>query len=110
MAHSSNATIILGLILTIGIIFYLDEFSSVIMKTEQHKKFPFNFDSPFILRFFGNDKKKEVPYSEFTQLLEVSACQWCYGISKQIEYSHKIQLTKPQPEHTVHVFHSLDQD
>ncbi|XP_028395324.1 calcium-binding mitochondrial carrier protein Aralar2-like isoform X2 [Dendronephthya gigantea] len=47
-----------------------DEFSRVIKKTQQHQKFPFNFDSPFITRFFGENKSKGVPYSEFTQLLE----------------------------------------
>ncbi|CAB4026222.1 Calcium-binding mitochondrial carrier Aralar1 [Paramuricea clavata] len=47
-----------------------DEFSRVIMKTQQHQKFHFNFESPFITRFFGDDKLKEIPYSEFTQLLE----------------------------------------
>jgi hypothetical protein len=55
-------------------VLYLDEFSRVIMKTQQHQKFHFNFESPFITRFFGDDKLKEIPYSEFTQLLEVSTC------------------------------------
>ena len=55
-------------------IFYLDEFSRVITKTQQHQKYPFNFDSPFIKRFFGDDKSKGVPYNEFTQLLEVGTC------------------------------------
>ena len=64
-----------------NILLYLDEFSRVIMKTQQHQKYPFNFESPFIKRFFGDDKLKGVPYSEFTQLLEVS--RWC--IMKHID-------------------------
>ena len=52
-------------------VLYLDEFSRVITKTQQHQKFPFNFDAPFITRFFGDDKSKTIPYSDFTQLLEV---------------------------------------
>ena len=57
--------------LSFFLFFYLDEFSRVITKTQQHQKYPFNFDSPFIKRFFGDDKSKGVPYNEFTQLLEV---------------------------------------
>ncbi|XP_046846923.1 calcium-binding mitochondrial carrier protein Aralar2-like [Xenia sp. Carnegie-2017] len=47
-----------------------DEFSRVIKKTRQNEKFPFNFDSPFITSFFGDDRQTKVPYSEFTQMLE----------------------------------------
>ena len=55
----------------IFILFFPDEFQDVIKKTQQHQKFPFDFDCGFVKRFFGNDKKREVPYHEFAQLLEV---------------------------------------
>lgn len=47
-----------------------DEFADVIKKTQQHQKFPFDFECAFVKRFFGHDKMREVPYDEFTQLLE----------------------------------------
>lgn len=45
------------------------EFVEVMMKTELHKKIPFNMDSPFIQLYFGRDKSRLVSYNEFSQFL-----------------------------------------
>ena len=75
-------------------VLYLDEFSRVIKKTQQHQKFPFNFDSPFITRFFGEDKLKEIPYCDFTQLLEVSTCSL-------LKYNQKLTFLFSRKEHVL---------
>jgi solute carrier family 25 aspartate/glutamate transporter 12/13 len=46
-----------------------DEFEDVLRHTELHAHIPFNFDSHFIRMHFGKDHKRNVSYTEFTQLL-----------------------------------------
>ncbi|CAD5119751.1 DgyrCDS8346 [Dimorphilus gyrociliatus] len=46
-----------------------DEFKDVISHTTIHKRIPFDFDSEFIRLHFGTDKKRNVSFSEFSQLL-----------------------------------------
>ena len=58
------------------------EFEDVIKKTLQHQKFPFNFECDFVKNFFDDDKTREVPYEEFTQLLEVL----CVCLQRQLSY------------------------
>ncbi|KAJ8921926.1 hypothetical protein NQ315_008560 [Exocentrus adspersus] len=45
------------------------EFVEVMMKTDLHRKIPFNMDSPFVQLYFGKDKKRLVTYTEFSQFL-----------------------------------------
>lgn len=47
-----------------------DEFQSIYSATEVHKQIPFNFDCRFVCLHFGQDKKKELSYDEFTQFLQ----------------------------------------
>ncbi|GBO05817.1 Calcium-binding mitochondrial carrier protein Aralar1, partial [Araneus ventricosus] len=46
-----------------------DEFEEIIKHTTLHEQIPFNFGSEFLRLHFGGDKKREISYSEFTQLL-----------------------------------------
>lgn len=46
-----------------------DEFSDVIHNTELNKRLPFDMDNQFIKLYFGNDKKRSMSYSEFSQFL-----------------------------------------
>src|SRR5277367_5153356 len=48
-----------------------DEFEEVIKQTILHQKIPFDLDSEFIKLYFGQDKKRIVTYSEFSQFLHV---------------------------------------
>lgn len=50
---------------------FLDEFVSVIKKTELFVKLPFNLDSQFMKLYFGEKKNRIINYSEFAQLLHV---------------------------------------
>ncbi|XP_071826693.1 electrogenic aspartate/glutamate antiporter SLC25A13, mitochondrial-like isoform X1 [Apostichopus japonicus] len=47
-----------------------DEFKGVYSATEVHKEIPFNFDCRFVRLHFGQNKKKELSYEEFTQFLQ----------------------------------------
>lgn len=51
--------------------FLIDAFRTVMEKSTVHEIIPFNFDSEFIVMRFGKDRKRQIPYSEFTQLLRV---------------------------------------
>ncbi|XP_077993016.1 electrogenic aspartate/glutamate antiporter SLC25A12, mitochondrial-like [Glandiceps talaboti] len=46
------------------------EFQSVFSLTEVHQHIPFDFDSRFLKLHFGEEKKKELSYQEFTQFLQ----------------------------------------
>lgn len=46
-----------------------DEFHTIVSRTFNNSKTPFDFSSPFIKLHFGADLKKNVNYEEFTQLL-----------------------------------------
>ncbi|KAF8788513.1 calcium-binding mitochondrial carrier protein Aralar1-like [Argiope bruennichi] len=46
-----------------------DEFEEIIKHTTLHEQIPFNFGSEFLRLHFGGDKKREISYNEFTQLL-----------------------------------------
>ncbi|KRT82927.1 HLH domain-containing protein [Oryctes borbonicus] len=45
------------------------EFVEVMTKTELHLRMPFNMDSPFVQLYFGKNKQRLIPYSEFSQFL-----------------------------------------
>ncbi|XP_017481438.1 PREDICTED: calcium-binding mitochondrial carrier protein Aralar1 isoform X2 [Rhagoletis zephyria] len=51
-----------------GTVSYAD-FVDIVQKTELHSKIPFNLDSSFIKRYFGEKKNRPINYAEFTQLL-----------------------------------------
>ncbi|XP_049306383.1 calcium-binding mitochondrial carrier protein Aralar1 isoform X3 [Bactrocera dorsalis] len=51
-----------------GTVHYSD-FVDIVQKTELHSKIPFNLDSSFIKRYFGEKKNRTISYAEFTQLL-----------------------------------------
>lgn len=40
--------------------------------TNLQKSVPFDFDSDFVKLHFGHDKKKQITYAEFTQILHVN--------------------------------------
>ncbi|PRD32489.1 UNVERIFIED_CONTAM: aralar1 [Trichonephila clavipes] len=46
-----------------------DEFEEIIKHTTLHEQIPFNFGSEFLRLHFGGDRKREISYNEFTQLL-----------------------------------------
>ncbi|XP_072019919.1 electrogenic aspartate/glutamate antiporter SLC25A13, mitochondrial-like [Amphiura filiformis] len=46
-----------------------DEFKRVFSSTEVHQQIPFEFDCRFIMLHFGQDRKKTLSFSEFTQFL-----------------------------------------
>jgi solute carrier family 25 aspartate/glutamate transporter 12/13 len=46
-----------------------DEFEEIIRVTTLHQKIPFNFKGDFMLLHFGDDRKRTVTYSEFSQVL-----------------------------------------
>src|ERR1700761_7988847 len=46
-----------------------DEFEEIIKQTTLHQKIPFNFKSDFMRLHFGDDRKRTVTYSEFSQVL-----------------------------------------
>ncbi|KAG5672936.1 hypothetical protein PVAND_003023 [Polypedilum vanderplanki] len=46
-----------------------DEFANVIKKTELYQKVPFKLDGPFVELYFGRDRTRAIPYSEFSQFL-----------------------------------------
>lgn len=46
-----------------------DEFEDIIKVTTLHAKIPFNFKSEFMRLHFGDDRKRTVTYSEFSQVL-----------------------------------------
>ena len=57
-----------------------DEFEDLVKHTEVHQHIPFNFSSDFITLHFGKDRKRQISYAEFTQLLHVSAVGgWIIG-------------------------------
>lgn len=45
------------------------EFVDVIKKTELHSKIPYTLDGPFIERYFGKEKQRQISYLEFCQFL-----------------------------------------
>lgn len=45
------------------------EFVDVIKKTELHSKIPYSLDGPFIERYFGKEKQRQISYLEFCQFL-----------------------------------------
>ncbi|XP_070535510.1 LOW QUALITY PROTEIN: electrogenic aspartate/glutamate antiporter SLC25A12, mitochondrial-like [Ptychodera flava] len=47
-----------------------NEFQSVFSLTEVHHNLPFDFESRYTKLHFGEDKKKELSYQEFTQFLQ----------------------------------------
>ncbi|GFY71627.1 calcium-binding mitochondrial carrier protein Aralar1 [Trichonephila inaurata madagascariensis] len=47
----------------------IDEFEEIIKHTTLHEQIPFNFGSEFLRLHFGGDRKREISYNEFTQLL-----------------------------------------
>jgi len=46
-----------------------EEFKQVYCQTVAHEKVPFDFNCEFITRHFGHEKKKELSYIDFTQLI-----------------------------------------
>ncbi|XP_071826694.1 electrogenic aspartate/glutamate antiporter SLC25A13, mitochondrial-like isoform X2 [Apostichopus japonicus] len=80
-----------------------DEFKGVYSATEVHKEIPFNFDCRFVRLHFGQNKKKELSYEEFTQFLQGIAAEHarqafmdmdekCKGAVTALEFRH-IMLT-----------------
>ncbi|XP_035657554.1 calcium-binding mitochondrial carrier protein Aralar1-like isoform X2 [Branchiostoma floridae] len=47
-----------------------DEFKSVMSQTRIHQHIPFDWEGEFCKMYFGWDKKKDLSYAEFTQLLQ----------------------------------------
>lgn len=41
----------------------------MIKKTELYQKVPFKLDGPFVELYFGRDRTRAIPYSEFSQFL-----------------------------------------
>ncbi|KAG8181041.1 hypothetical protein JTE90_024787 [Oedothorax gibbosus] len=46
-----------------------NEFEEIVKHTTLHEQIPFNFKSEFLQLHFAEDKKREISYNEFTQLL-----------------------------------------
>jgi len=46
-----------------------DEFENIVSHTTIHERIPFDFESDFVNLHFGRDRKRQVSYAEFTQLL-----------------------------------------
>jgi solute carrier family 25 aspartate/glutamate transporter 12/13 len=46
-----------------------DEFVEVIQRTELYAKVPFKLDGPFTEAYFGKERNRAIPYSEFSQFL-----------------------------------------
>lgn len=51
-----------------GLVEY-EDFESVMKQTVLHQRIPFDLDGEFIRLYFGKDKSRKVPYSEFSQFL-----------------------------------------
>ena len=64
----------------------LEEFESILKRTEVHSEFEFDFDTDFSRLYFGRDRKRHVTYSEFTQLLFVRTT-WLNIISSAGEFT-----------------------
>ncbi|CAG9808524.1 unnamed protein product [Chironomus riparius] len=45
------------------------EFANVIQKTELYMKVPFKLDGPFVELYFGRERNRAIPYTEFSQFL-----------------------------------------
>lgn len=71
MHKAAHTYLVRDVMLFLHFCFLPDEFKSIYSATEVHKQIPFNFDCRFVCLHFGQDKKKELSYDEFTQFLQV---------------------------------------
>ena len=55
-----------------------EDFKKVIEQTTFNKLVPFDFESQTIKNYFGKNKKKEITFQEFTQLITVGSFPFCF--------------------------------
>lgn len=73
-----------------------DEFEEIIKMTTLHQKIPFNFKSDFMQLHFGDDRKRTVTYSEFSQVLH------------DFHEEHAVQAFKSFDKHKKGVISAMD--
>ena len=94
---------------------FIDAFRRVMEKSIVHENIPFNFDSEFIDMRFGKDRKRQIRYSEFTQLLRVR-CSFSQSqkhiIALRIENTIDAMLWAQElhEEHARQAFVHMDRD
>lgn len=50
---------------------HADNFATIMRQTTLNQRIPFDLDGEFVRLYFGKDKQRNVPYSEFSQFLHV---------------------------------------
>ena len=51
--------------------FIIDNFEEIMKRTTLNQHIPFDLDGEFVRLYFGKEKKRLVPYAEFSQFLHV---------------------------------------